>query len=56
MDSDVLFEFFIKKAGLGLNKGTTFGPGGEYHLRLNVACSRLILNKAMEQLSKAVNG
>jgi len=25
-------------------------------LRLNVACSRLILKKAMEQLSKAVNG
>jgi len=56
METDELFDFFAKKAGLGLNKGTTFGQGGEYHLRLNVACSRLILKKAMEQLSKAVNG
>jgi cystathionine beta-lyase len=56
METDELFDFFAKKAGLGLNKGTTFGLGGEYHLRLNVACSRLILKKAMEQLSAAVNG
>ena len=56
METDDLFDFFAKKAGLGLNKGTTFGPGGEYHLRLNVACSRLILKKAMQQLSNAVNG
>ena len=54
MDTDELFDFFAKKAGLGLNKGTTFGQGGEYHLRLNVACSRSILEKAMEQLSVAV--
>lgn len=56
MDTDELFDFFAKKAGLGLNKGTTFGQGGEYHLRLNVACSREILKKAMEQLSVAVKG
>jgi len=56
METDDLFDFFAQKAGLGLNKGTTFGMGGEYHLRLNVACSRLILEKAMEQLSVAVNG
>ncbi|MDD4970888.1 MAG: PatB family C-S lyase [Paludibacter sp.] len=54
METDELFDFFARKAGLGLNKGTTFGPGGEYHLRLNVACSRLILKQAMEQLAKAV--
>ena len=56
METDRLFDFFAKKAGLGLNKGTTFGPGGEYHLRLNVACSRQILKKAMKQLSAAVKG
>ena len=56
METDDLFDFFARKAGLGLNKGTTFGMGGEYHLRLNVACSRLILKRAMEQLAAAVNG
>lgn len=55
METDELHKFFSFKAGLGLNKGTIFGPGGEYHLRLNVACSRSILEKAMKQLKEAVN-
>jgi cysteine-S-conjugate beta-lyase len=56
METDDLFRFFIQKAGLGLNKGTVFGQGGECHLRMNVACSRKILEKAMYQLKDAVDG
>jgi len=55
METDELHKFFSLKAGLGLNKGTIFGAGGEYHLRLNVACSRRILEQAMKQLQLAVN-
>jgi cysteine-S-conjugate beta-lyase len=55
METDELHKFFSLKAGLGLNKGTIFGDGGEYHLRLNVACSRSILEQAMKQLFKAVS-
>jgi len=54
METDELHKFFSHKAGLGLNKGTIFGPGGEYHLRLNVACPRSILEKGMKQLYTAV--
>jgi cystathionine beta-lyase len=54
METDELHQFFAQKAGLGLNKGTIFGDGGEYHLRLNVACSRKILEQAMCQLKNAV--
>ncbi|MFZ4725251.1 MAG: MalY/PatB family protein [Paludibacter sp.] len=54
METDDLQSFFVHKAGLGLNKGTIFGVGGEYHLRLNSACPRSILEKAMKQLFKAV--
>jgi len=54
MDTDTLHRFFALKAGLGLNKGTVFGEGGEYHLRLNVACPRAVLVRAMQQLSAAV--
>ena len=32
MGTDELHQFFSLKAGLGLNKGTIFGAGGEYHL------------------------
>jgi cysteine-S-conjugate beta-lyase len=55
METDELHSFFSLKAALGLNKGTIFGEGGEYHLRLNVACSRSILEKAMNQLQIAVS-
>ncbi len=54
LETDELHKFFSFKAGLGLNKGTIFGTGGEYHLRLNVACSRKVLEKAMKQLKEAV--
>jgi len=55
MDTDDLQDFFVHKAGLGLNKGTIFGPGGEYHLRLNTACPRSVLVQAMAQLKEAVD-
>jgi len=54
MNEEELFQFFVHKAGLGLNQGITFGPGGEQHLRLNVACPRSTLEKAMNQLKNAV--
>ncbi|MDD4991770.1 MAG: PatB family C-S lyase [Paludibacter sp.] len=54
METDDLHKFFSLQAGLGLNKGTIFGAGGEYHLRLNVACSRKVLEQAMVQLQLAV--
>ncbi|VBB43653.1 Cystathionine beta-lyase PatB [uncultured Paludibacter sp.] len=55
MSTNELQDFMVHKAGLGLNKGTTFGPGGEQHLRLNVGCPRSILVEAMEKLKKAVD-
>lgn len=55
MNSHQLQDFMVKDARLGLNKGTTFGPGGEQHLRLNIGCSREVLKQAMEQLKSAIN-
>jgi len=55
METDELHKFFSLQAKLGLNKGTIFGVGGEYHLRLNVACSRKVLEQAMTQLKDAVD-
>ncbi len=53
MNTEELFRFFVDKAQLGLSKGTIFGPGGENHLRLNVACPRAVLKDAMHRLEKA---
>lgn len=55
MDTNQLQDFMVKKAKLGLNKGTTFGPGGDKHLRLNVGCPRSVLEEAMDCLKKAVD-
>lgn len=49
-----LRDFMIKTAGLGLNDGYTFGPGGSGFQRLNVACPRMILEEAMHRLMNAV--
>lgn len=45
----------IEKAGLGLNEGYTFGRSLSGYMRLNAACPRSILEKAMGQLKEAVH-
>ena len=50
-----LVALFKEKAGLALNDGSMFGPGGEGHMRLNVGCPRSILEQAMNALLKAAN-
>ncbi|MBW7847722.1 MAG: putative C-S lyase [Bacteroidales bacterium] len=42
----------IQEAGLGLNPGIDFGPGGENHLRLNLACPRATLLEALQKMAK----
>lgn len=54
-DPDELNQFFIEKAGLYLDRGTTFGTGGEWYMRLNVGESRAVIEEAMKRLEKAVN-
>ena len=48
-------EFMLKKAKLWLNEGAMFGSGGELFMRINLACPRSILKRALENLEKAVN-
>ncbi len=52
MDTDELQDFMVNKVGIGMNKGTTFGPGGEQHLRLNIGCPRKVLEQALNSLKK----
>ena len=48
-------DFFVKNAGVGMNEGATFGPGGEGFMRMNVATTRQNVIKALEQIEKAVS-
>lgn len=50
-----LQKFFVEKAGVGLNEGSSFGPGGEGFMRMNLGAPRATIIKAMEQIEKAVS-
>ena len=55
LDDKGLQEFVIQKAGLGLNDGPMFGPGGSQHQRLNLATPRKVLLEAAERLLAALH-
>ena len=50
LSHDELIDLFVNKAGLALNDGDMFSPGGNGFMRLNVGTSRAVLEKAMNQL------
>ena len=54
MSQQELDRFMVEKAKLGLNSGTSFGPEGEGFVRMNIACPRAALQKALDQLAAAV--
>ncbi len=54
-DEEGLKQFMIKEAGLGLNDGPMFGPGGANYQRLNIATTTKVLQKGLEQLANAVD-
>lgn len=54
MDNEELRRFMIQEAGLGLNEGYTFGRSLSGYMRLNAACPRCVLEKALNQLKEAV--
>ncbi|MFV0517991.1 MAG: MalY/PatB family protein [Aminipila sp.] len=49
-----LNEFMLNKAGLGLNSGDSFARKQEGFMRLNAACPRSVLEKALKQLEEAI--
>ena len=50
-----LQNFFVGKAKVGMNEGSTFGPGGEGFMRMNLATPRHNVEKAMEQIEIAIS-
>ena len=54
LNQEELNRLFVEDAHLALNDGTTFGKEGEGFMRLNIACPRVTLEKALKQLEQAV--
>jgi cysteine-S-conjugate beta-lyase len=54
-DEKALRELLIKKAGVALNPGSTFGsPRDNLCARMNIACPRSYLEKALHRIEEAV--
>jgi cysteine-S-conjugate beta-lyase len=47
-------EFFIREARVAMNDGETFGSGGKGFVRLNFACSWVMLTQALERMKRAL--
>jgi len=54
MSGKDLQNFFVTKAGIGMNEGSTFGPGGEGFMRMNIGATHQTVMRAMEQIEKAI--
>ncbi len=55
MTGSELERFFVEKAGIGLNEGSAFGPGGEGFMRMNLACPHSIVERALNNIKEANN-
>ncbi len=49
-----LARFFLEKAGLWLHSGSLFGAGGSGFMRMNIACPKPVLQRALQRLSQAL--
>ena len=54
LSHEELTDLFVNKAGLALNDGEMFNPGGGGFMRLNIGTPRDILKEAMDKLLDAV--
>ena len=54
MDDDELQKFMVEKAGVAFGRGEEFGKGGSGFLRLNAACPRSVIKKALDQVRDAL--
>ncbi len=54
LNQQQLKNFFIQEAGIGLNDGATFGAEGQGFMRMNIACPKEILVKALNQIKLAI--
>jgi cystathionine beta-lyase len=49
-----LNKFFLEQAGVAMNEGSTFGPGGAGFMRMNIACPRSRLVEALNRIEAAI--
>lgn len=54
LSNEALRKLLIEKAGVGMNDGASFGKEGDGFQRMNVACPRSVVEKALSNIKKAI--
>jgi bifunctional pyridoxal-dependent enzyme with beta-cystathionase and maltose regulon repressor activities len=54
MSSNQLCDYLINKARVAVESGSTFGPSGEGHIRINIGTSKEILTQALNRIESAL--
>ncbi len=54
LSPEELGKFFSLKAGVGLNEGSVFGPGGEGFMRMNLATPLAVISEAFDKIENAI--
>ncbi len=54
VEAKKLCQHIISTTGLRVSPGPDYGPGGENHIRLNIACPRATLLDGLNRLQKAL--
>ena len=52
--SQVFQDWLVENSGVQLNSGRGYGKGGDRCMRMNVGCSRQVLNEALGRIKEAV--
>ena len=51
----IVERFFVKHAKVHLNQGASYGLGGANHMRMNLATSRKLVERALNNIAKALS-
>jgi cystathionine beta-lyase len=48
-------DWLVENSGVYMNPGSNYGPGGEGHMRMNLASSRLVLQEVFDAMASGLN-
>ncbi len=51
----IVVRWLVENAGVYTNAGSSYGPGGENHLRMNLGTSRRLIQLALDNIAEAVS-
>ena len=55
MDDELLKDFFVRHAKVGMNPGTVFGEQGSGFMRLNIGAPRSTVEEALRRITAAIH-